>query len=52
MDAQATPTKTITVHFAEAIFALIVMFGIGAMLAIGLDRQVQIERSTYMVAGK
>lgn len=45
MDTNATPTKTITVHFAEAIFALVVMFGIGAMLAVGLDHQIQIERA-------
>lgn len=40
----STPTKSIKVHFAKAIFAMVLMFGIGAMFAIGLDRQIQIEQ--------
>lgn len=44
MSDQAAPTKTIVIHFAQFIFAMVFMFGLGAMMAAGLDRQIQIEQ--------
>ena len=53
MSDQTAPTKTITVHFAQFIFGMVFMCALGALFAIGLDRQVQIEQSIeYEGAGK
>lgn len=42
------PTKSIKVHFAEAIFGLVFMACLGAGMAIGLDYQLRVEQSiTY-----